>query len=968
MGVNQSNFLENGTIQPFQNNNNTLVQSTVKAEENEDKAHKASTTVNNTNNISRKNDEDEYHYINSLHKTDTNPFQNKPGSDSFIGQFRKIPSNASSSKFNASNQGNINNNNNNNSNNNILQVKEEDKGKIEIPSNMKMQGYQLYQSLEPKQEEFIKKVLVSNNLVPEFDNETLEEFAIGFYCVEFEEQKQIFKEGEEAQMFYIIESGKVKISSEHGECKELTAENYFGYEAFEDCSYRIENATTLEITKLLCCSGQFYRQALNYNYLKELEEKVELLKKIILFKHMDNTKLYTLSRQLVPISYKANSIVVNENEQNDRVYIIHKGVIRVTRKFKKIKKLNEANFFCFIGLFIKVPCYYTYSVESNECELYEVSYKIIKEIGIKGIIHNIFYNSIRNSARMSNIFIQNYDAFFNIFKLHYYEKNDVVFEKDASKNKKLCIIISGTIRKQNKNEILAKSEDVYGDVIIDSKENQDADIISDEESLVLEASWSEIIKSSENDKNNNIDLCETVQKLKRVQIFSSLTETQFLELSKLVSKETYKEAEIISYEGKIADKFYIIKNGKVKLYQKKKYIRELEQGGCFGEIIGITGEIKLFTVIAMKYTECYVITKEDFMVLDQGLIAQIKSLSYLNDVNVSLSDLFFVKVLGNGRFGKVFLVHNTHHFYAVKFAKIKNICINKNLMQYYYNEKTIMFQIDHPFILKLVKTLKNGEYLFFLLEYIDGVTLKTYIDKRKKRNTKNPFEAAFYGGILLIVINYLHNKKILHRDIKPDNCMIDKTGYLKVIDFGVAKELKDKDTTSTLCGTPHYLAPEVITGKGYSFNADYWSLGVTMFEIFYGYLPFGQSAKDVVTVYYEVLNKKLSLPYDPKFNEINSLFKILLSKNLMHRVCNFQLLRSHPFFQEFDFEQLLAFSIKAPYIPESFIETNAKNNISVSSQCNISICQYMDAHRRYDEDTVAYEEEFLKEKKFIDDF
>lgn len=831
-------------------------------------------------------------------------------------------------------------------------------------------GYTLFQGLSPDQEDFIKEVLVNNNLVEDFDSDTINEFAIGFYCIEFEVGKIIYTEGEEAKMFYIIERGSVELSFEkqNEEPRILVKGCFFGMESFEECLYRTENAKVIEKANLLCCSGQFYRQAQFYNLLRSVNEKTDLLKKVSLFKYIENVKLMSIARQLLPISYKANSIVVNENEQNDRIYVIKSGMVRVTRKFKKIKKLNEGDFFCHIGLIMKVPCYYTYSVESSEAVLYEISYKTIKELGVKDIIYNIFLNAIQSSKRMSMLFIQNYDYFFNIFKLRYYEKNDVVFETDASKNKKLCIIISGQIKKQNKPEILAKSEDVYGDSIIDSKTNQDSEIISDEESLILEASWDEIIKSSENDKNNNIDLCETVQKLKRVPIFSSLNETQFLELSKIIAKESYKDLEVISREGEIANKFFIIKSGKVKMYQKKKYIRELEQGGCFGEIPNVTGEIRLFTVVSVGNTECYVLSKEDFMDLDQGLIGQIKRLSYLNDVNITLSDLFFVKILGNGRFGKVFLVHNTHHFYAIKFAKIKNICMNKNLMQYYYNEKKIMLQIDHPFILKLVKTLKNSEYLFFLLEYIDGITLKTYIEKRKKSSAKNPFETAFFGGILLIVINYLHNKRILHRDIKPENCMIDKNGYLKVIDFGVAKELKEKDTTSTICGTPHYLAPEVITGKGYSFSSDYWSLGITMFEIFYGYVPFGQSAKDAMDVYYEVLNKKLSLPYDPRFNEINSLFKILLSKNLMHRVCNFQLLRSHPFFHEFDFDQLLAFSIKAPYIPESFIETNAKNNISVSSQCNISISQYMNTHQGYDEDNVAYEEEYLKEKKFIDDF
>ena len=842
--------------------------------------------------------------------------------------------------------------------------KEEDKDVNPKP------GYTLFQQITIEEEEYIKKVLIMNHLVDDFQTDTINEFAIGFLKIELVEGQTIYTEGEEAQMFYIIESGVIELSytKNNNDKRELAEGNFFGIESFEECSYRTENAKVIQNTSLLCCSGQFYRQAQYYDDINTTKEKTALLRKVSLFKYISNEKLIGICKSLEPITFKANSIVVNENEQNDRVYVIKSGMVRVTRKFKKIKKLNDGDFFCHIGLIMKVPGYYTYSVESNEAVLYEIPYKTIKELGIKDIIFYIFSNAIKSSPQMKNKFFQNSENIFNIFKLRYYEKNDIVFEMDSSKNKKLCIIISGSIRKQNRTEILAKSEDVFGDSIIDSKSNLDADIISDEESLILEASWEEIVKSSEYETKNNLDLCDTVQKLKRVQIFSSLNETQFLELSRLITKESYKDLDVISREGEIANKFFIIKSGKVKLYQKKKFIRELEQGGCFGEIPNVTGEIRLFTVVSVGVTECYVLTKEDIMALDSNLIGQIKNLSYLNDVTVALSDLFFVKVLGNGRFGKVFLVHNTQHFYAIKFAKIKNICMNKNLMKYYYNEKSIMLQIDHPFILKLVKTLKNAEYVFFLLEYIDGITLKTYIDKRKKSSAKNPFETAFYGGILFIVINYLHNKRILHRDIKPENCMIDKTGYLKLIDFGVAKELKDKDTTSTICGTPHYLAPEVIAGKGYSFSSDYWSLGITMFEIFYGYVPFGQGAKDAMDVYYEVLNKKLSLPYDPKFNEINSLFKIILSKNLMYRVCNFQLLRSHPFFHEFDFDQLLAFSIKAPYIPESFIESNAKNNVSVSSQCNISISQYMNSHQGYEEENVAYEEEYLKEKKFIDDF
>ena len=861
--------------------------------------------------------------------------------------------------------------NNNNENNEINENNENNLDNIQpnIQTTTYQPGFKISQNLEESQIEFIKKILISNGFTEEFDLDTITEFAIGFFSIEFDEGRIIFEENDEAKLFYIIEEGEIQLISERDKTEKiLKRENFFGMECFEEFSYRFQTAQALVNTKLLCCSGEFYRNAQNYMLLKTINEKIEILKNVPLFKYMDNSKLYSVAKNMVPEVYPTNSIIINESEPAERIYIIKEGLVRVTRKFKKIKKLEKNDYFGHIGLIMKIPFYYTYSVESSEVIIYEIPFKVVKELGIKDMLYNLFLNTLQKSENMSKLFIQNYDYFFNIFKLRYYETNDIVFVKDSLKNKKICIIVSGKLKKENKNEILAKNEMIFGDSIIDSRNNLDSNIISEEESLILEASWEEIVKASENDRNNNLDLCETVENLKRVQILSDLKETQFLELAKVVSKESYKDNDLISKEGEIACKYYIIKTGKVRMYQKKKFIRELEEGNCFGEIPGVTGEIRLFSVVSYGNSECYVINKEDFGLLNSSLINQIKNLYYLNDVNIVLSDLFFVKVLGNGKFGKVFLVHNQKHFYAIKFAKIKSILMNKNLMRYYYNEKKIMLQIDHPFILKLVKTLKNNEYLFFLLEYIDGITLKTYIEKRKKNSTKNINITAFYGAILLIVINYLHNKRIIHRDIKPDNCMLDKNGYLKVIDFGVAKELKDIDSTYTICGTPHYLAPEIIIGKGYSFSADYWSLGITMFELFYGYVPFGQGAKEAMDIYYEILNKKLSLPYDPKFNEINSFFKIILSKNLMHRVCNFQLLRSHPFFHEFDFDQFLNYSIKAPYIPDSYIDSSANNNVSMISICNMSISQYMNSIAGYEYENISYEEEYLKEKKFIDDF
>ena len=229
----------------------------------------------------------------------------------------------------------------------------------------------------------------------------------------------------------------------------------------------------------------------------------------------------------------------------------------------------------------------------------------------------------------------------------------------------------------------------------------------------------------------------------------------------------------------------------------------------------------------------------------------LKERLYLQDNRVELEDLIYYMVLGTGAFGNVCLVKSSKNkfFYAIKNISCKQILLSQ-LAANLNLEKSILLQIDHPFIVKLVKTLKDKNYVYFLMDYIKG---KELFDVLRDINVLNKFQTQFYSASILLACNYLHERKIVYRDIKPENIMVVTNGFIKLIDFGTAKSIKDR--TKTIIGTPDYMAPEVILGKGYSFSADYWSIAVMMYEFVCGKTPFGDGLEEPTDIYLAVINE-----------------------------------------------------------------------------------------------------------------
>merc|ERR1711972_1259256 len=166
---------------------------------------------------------------------------------------------------------------------------------------------------------------------------------------------------------------------------------------------------------------------------------------------------------------------------------------------------------------------------------------------------------------------------------------------------------------------------------------------------------------------------------------------------------------------------------------------------------------------------------------------------------------------------------------------------------------------DHPFIMKIVKIYDTPKGVYMLTELITGGELHAAI--RQIPTTLTRKQAAFYTGSLVIVLEELSERNIVYRDLKPENVMLDQQGYLKLIDFGMAKKLEEgKTKTFTMMGTPHYMAPEVMRGHGYGTEVDIWSFGVMLYEFVCGYLPFADDLEDPTEVCTAVLKDAMSFP------------------------------------------------------------------------------------------------------------
>lgn len=289
--------------------------------------------------------------------------------------------------------------------------------------------------------------------------------------------------------------------------------------------------------------------------------------------------------------------------------------------------------------------------------------------------------------------------------------------------------------------------------------------------------------------------------------------------------------------------------------------------------------------------------------------------SYIASTNkVGYEDFTVLKLIGKGAFGRVMLVrkNDTGRLYAMKQLE-KDHVLSLAAVTFTLTERNVLKTFNHPFVVSLKYSFQTKAHLFMVLDYVGGGELFYHM---AERGVFDEDTVRFYAAQIVLALGFLHDHAVTYRDLKPENLLLDINGNICLCDFGLCKEQVDGENTFTLCGSPEYMAPEVLQGKGYGRSVDWWALGILIYEMLTGLPPF--YSEDPVEMGQNILTAPIHFP-DHLSKNIMGLIVQLLRRDPSRRLGSgpddAEDIKAHPFFASVDWKKIIRKEIEPPFKP-----------------------------------------------------
>jgi len=668
-----------------------------------------------------------------------------------------------------------------------------------------------------------------------------------------------------------------------------------------------------------------------------------------IFSSLGESETITLIESMEILEVSRGENIITQGQEGDYFYIIEKGTFTVLVNGKNVAQLGEGKSFGELALLYNSPRQATIRAETA-ATLYSLDRDTFRFTLAQSSATKMreVKQALAKVPILSGLTDDQLEKLTDTVEIVPYNAGDAIIRKGAEGNV-FYMIKDGKVKVSDAGEQFSDNilttGDYFGERALLTGEPRAANVTAVTH-VTLMALDRESFNSLLGPLRELIDHNMNMRVLSSIKLFDKLTAQEKSKIARSFEFETFAPGTTIIREGDKGKKFYILKEGQAKVTVKNTEVGALSSGQYFGEMALLDDETRKASVIAVSECECFALDRPTFnkimgslqQIISRETVSRLEALNNAKEssassnesntlLNIKFADLLNLAVLGSGTFGRVTLVQHkgTKDVYALK-TMLKSEIIAHKQQANVINEKNMMLSCNHPFILKLYQTFKDSNKLYMLLEFIQGGELFSVLHTPQNDGVPDA-QAKFYGAGVFLALAYLHSKDIAYRDLKPENCLIDKQGYPKLVDFGFAKVINGK--SFTLCGTPEYLAPELVLGRGHNRAVDYWAYGILLYEMEAGYSPFSDpQGMDQVVICRNIVNGRLVFPRN--FNpECKDLVKRLLARDIPARLGNLKGgtddIRQHRWFSGFDFESMLKKQMRAPWVPKVVSATDTSN-------------------------------------------
>lgn len=662
-------------------------------------------------------------------------------------------------------------------------------------------------------------------------------------------------------------------------------------------------------------------------------QSIRFLREIPLLHTLSDNTLGELSNLMILEKYDDGQVVIEAGGVGDSLLIIESGYVAVAKDMpdgsrKEVMRYGRGEFIgersLMTGKIRTADCYAVGDVQI--LKLMKDDFLVMKPLIYDVIKDHLIFTVMQEMPETEALTEDQIESCIDLFDEEKFYEGDTVWTPGDEVDK-LYIIESGELeREEGGTTTSLLSFDFFGEKSLHATQTPTSSIRAKSDTTVFAMHRDDFVEKY-GDLKTLVESNSLMSKLQKSPALSVLSENELESLQSDFSKEAFKEGTHIIRQGETGDKFYILFSGEAVVTKEMDTgeiveVVRLKEGDQFGERALLFSDTRAANVIASKdNTVVLSLTREQFEAklgsLKDIMEAEVQSQEErAKEVKIRYSDLEIAKVLGSGQFGAVSVAKHrfTSQLYALK--KIpKSMVISLGQFDHVENERDVMVRVISPFLVRLFRGFHDYENLYMVLELVPGGELFHLLDMEGRFNEQ---ATRFFAASVILGLRALHSQGIVYRDLKPENLLLDADGYLKICDFGFAKQV-GSGKTFTFCGTPDYQAPEIIKRVGHSYAADYWALGVLIYELLVGDAPFCPDDDDPRGTYKNILQGALKIPTWISNQAADIISKLLTQAPEKRLGCGrngIKEIMAHPWFRGFDWTKLERRKMVPPIKPE----------------------------------------------------